>query len=730
MTNEDNSNDRIIKRRIKMPKTDSDLENNRSKMKLRDLSPQDNDKENVAKILQPKENKESENMKKYNFTEEYKKLMQSITDSNIKPHAAEINITDNYSKIAAPKEDNKVSDNESTKDTKPNSTSGTRFFKFPRSRMHQGGQCRMLHWKSPGQYELLHVDGAVSQFVSYAGWHLNGAKIWMGTSASNANEDTGNNPATGVNGLIANAIKELTEMTITARNCSPTKLDQEGRPLQFGIIAVLGGQDHKKILGEAILFENNKAFSDAFRAAGAPNASLRAALYNEMGDLFAFEVNLGNPEVFGKGRHLLFLHPANDVGGGKSDESLGDGRLSFQSASLGRQFEWWKSALEYGDGKIGSLESTLGGTARLGRYALLSARIPRTLFSSDATEIINVDKADYIKENLQSQAQEYRASYATTLLRTVWGNVGKRLKGIPVTIVNRHDNTMRNVHRQRSTIAILRHLFLGNPKLDLLRGDISDERIAKQREEAITDDDYLTIYNTTESEKGGPWQQHRRIRMSTSYFIHTGKLLQMSRGENAQAVIDDAEMIISDIRGLATSSDSALPAGGFMILDALIPENLVSGNSAIAKETINRALELFAKGLEKHGSEKILINLYNIPSEFTRNNGEIVVQITEDQPGTNVLIVSTEEINTHYKRVILQNPSLPSISDTTGKSVYSFGRLFERMVESHLKSGYHHCVEDGWLILAFHRHYYVGRYGHRQNLLPGGKNRVRNKVDN
>ena len=89
---------------------------------------------------------------------------------------------------------------------------------------------------------------------------------------------------------------------------------------------------------------------------------------------------------------------------------------------------------EYGDGKIGSLESTLGGTARLGRYALLSARIPRTLFSSDATEIINVDKADYIKENLQSQAQEY-LSYATTLLRAVWGNVGKRLKGIPVTML-------------------------------------------------------------------------------------------------------------------------------------------------------------------------------------------------------------------------------------------------------------------------------------------------------
>ena len=81
MTNEDNSNKRTIKRRRMIPKTDSDLENNNREIKR--FVPQNNDRENVAKILQPKENKESENMKKYNFTEEYKKLMQSITDSSL-----------------------------------------------------------------------------------------------------------------------------------------------------------------------------------------------------------------------------------------------------------------------------------------------------------------------------------------------------------------------------------------------------------------------------------------------------------------------------------------------------------------------------------------------------------------------------------------------------------------------------------------------------------------------
>ena len=64
-------------------------------MKLRDLSPQDNDKENVAKILQPKENEESENMKSITLQKNIK-LMQSLTDSSIKPNTAEINIMEKY----------------------------------------------------------------------------------------------------------------------------------------------------------------------------------------------------------------------------------------------------------------------------------------------------------------------------------------------------------------------------------------------------------------------------------------------------------------------------------------------------------------------------------------------------------------------------------------------------------------------------------------------------------
>ena len=76
---------------------------------------------------------------------------------------------------------------------------------------------------------------------------------------------------------------------------------------------------------------------------------------------------------------------------------------------------------------------------------------------------------------------EYRANYATTLLRTVWGKAGQRLMVFPLpwSIVS----TIQCV----TCIEFVRALLfcvnlLGHPDLDLLRGDISDERIAIARD--------------------------------------------------------------------------------------------------------------------------------------------------------------------------------------------------------------------------------------------------------
>ncbi|MGB1898612.1 MAG: hypothetical protein ACPHRB_07235, partial [Candidatus Poseidoniaceae archaeon] len=252
--------------------------------------------------------------------------------------------------------------------------------------------------------------------------------------------------------------------------------------------------------------------------------------------------------------------------------------------------------------------------------------------------------------------------------------------------------------------------------------------IAISREQAITESDYMTIHDTVKDPKG-PWQQRRRIRMSTSIEISRGKLLSMARAENPQTALDDAEIILEGVRGLATSKEGALPSGGFIVIDALVPNQLLESGTGFTQQSVNRAIELLGKGLESKGAEKILINLYKVPAEFSDGDSAITVQVTEDQPGTNVLMVSTEEVKTHEKRTILQNPNLDSITDTTVSQVFGFGRLLGRMVTAHLDSGYHHCVEDGELILAFHRHYYGGNFGNRPDILPGGNDRKRKKEE-
>ena len=721
MTTNNNNNKQTAENSILIPKGYSMPEKTRPTLKLGQYNNKYTSNENNQQTPSSLESALSSLVEKINHpspNQIEKIVLNPITENN----------SPNQQTTSGESSDNK---NELDTITETKSTiTGTRFFKFPNQEIPIGSTMHLAKWKSLSNYEVVAVKGNETEYVEFANWHLNGAKVWIGTSATNATEKVGTNPATGTTGLIPNAIQELAKLTSASRRLSQNGKDAEQREFQFGIICVLGGQDHAALMKDTLKVNMNRDFAESFRAAGAPNASLRAALFNDMGKIIAFEVNLGNPEKFGRGKHLLFLHPANDIGGGKSDESLTDGRLSFQANSLGREFSWWKAALEFGNGKIGSIETTLGGTARLGRYALLSARIPRTLLSPDATEVLNIDPADWVSENLHSQSQEYRANFATTLLRTVWGNAGARFKGTSVTLVDRSDFSMRQTHRSKSSIAILRHLFLGHSDMDLLRGDISDERIATKREESITSTEFMTIYNPGKSNTTGPWDQHRRVRISTTIQYSPGKLLSMARAEDPQTSIDDAEIVLENLRGLATSREDTLPAGGFLVVDAMVPCNMLENDSKVNDNTISKAIELLGKGLEYHGVEKVLINLYKIPKEFSQEMNTIKVQITEDQPGTNVLMVSTEEVGTHEKRTILQNPNLDSISNNKASQVYSFGRLLGRMVTAHKISGYRFCEEDGDLIEAFHRHYYGGRYGHRPNLMPGGDERKRMKESN
>lgn len=610
---------------------------------------------------------------------------------------------------------------------------GTRWFKFPRHELPVGDGVHALHWGPNGStvFNRLQAIGAPEDYVRHCGWHLHGASLWMGTSSTGVADRVGVNPASGATGFIPQAVKHIAELAKTSKRLSSNNgRDNDGNEYQFGVVAVLGGQDHAALLRQLDGNSQTQQYGEAFRAINVPNASMRAVLYNDMGKLFALELSLGNPEKFGRGRHLIFVHPANDIGGGKSDESLLEGRLSAQCSAMSDEFVWWQAALERVGGKIGAVETTLGGTARIGRYALLSSRIPRNLFAKDAFESINVDRGDWVQENLQSQVQEYRANFATTLLRTVWGKVGERLHGFPVILTDRADKSTQQVNKIRAQIAMLRSLFLGHPDLDLLQGDISDERIAILREEAITDSQYMTIHDTVESEPKGPWDQQRRLRMNTTLRISKAKMMSLARADDPSQNADYAQQITASVRGLATSVDRALPPGGFCVLNAMIPsEMLENEGNAITKTTVSRAVEALAKGLIAEGIEKPLINLYQIPTGIGSLRDDIVIQILEDQTGTNVLIVSTEEVNPSKKRRILSNPKLKSVSNPYQYVVTAFSRLLGRSVDAHHGSGYRHCIADGDLMMAFYRHYYGPSFGNRPNLILGGSNRLRNKIE-
>ncbi len=212
------------------------------------------------------------------------------------------------------------------------STKGNFHFKLPQANMPTGGNIHALKWVNSNSFQIIEASGSAADYVRHNDWHLNGASIWIGTTATGANEKVGLNPATGVTGLIPQAVKHISEMIKTSSNLSDKNkgLDDQGRPFQFAVIAVIGGQDHASIERHMDDMNMNKPYGEAFKSLGIQGISLRGALYNDMGKLFALEISFTNKEQYGVGKHLIFLHPANDIGGGKSDESMNDGRLSRQ----------------------------------------------------------------------------------------------------------------------------------------------------------------------------------------------------------------------------------------------------------------------------------------------------------------------------------------------------------------------------------------------------------------
>ena len=574
-------------------------------------------------------------------------------------------------------------------------------------------------------------------YVHHNNMHLHGASVQMGSSASNAQQKEGFDPNVGVHGFIPQAVEFLQKAASSATDIA--KVDRDGRPHQFAVITILGGSDHDKLtnslengitsgliealahLGLAKIkkgYEStqNLRFVDFY-------VQISPVLFNNLGYITALEVRFSNTDVYGEGKHYIYLHRANDIGGGKSDHSLAEGRTQQQAKALSEEFAWWRAGLELAGGKIGSLESTLGGTARVGRYALLHAKIPRTVFSKDAVETILLDDADYVKNNIGNMAQEYRANFATTTLRAAYGSLSKRLNGVRIDLANRFDLEQRRLRQLTCIESVLRTLFHGVPALDPMFMDLSDERTAIASQENITEAKQFVIHDPVQNNPKGPWNLNRRTRVTTSTSYSFGEISAMALGQRNEETIEQARELFGRARGLATSVEDMLEAGGFCIVDIYAPRGSLGTGKPLTKNMIEMVGQVIANAFKQAGSDKVLIHCHEIRDDLMPNANRVYVRLTEDQPAHNMLLVSTHDAGVREKRTILTDPNLDIIEDRHFAHVYAFARLFNQLIEGHEKSNYRFAEEDAALLRAFYRHFYSNSFGSQPNLLLGGSDR-------
>ena len=164
---------------------------------------------------------------------------------------------------------------------------GNSFFRFPAVRPPFGGNIHSLSWTA-NKYDFIEAAGSTSDYVRFNNWHLHGATVWIGTSATGAVEKVGIDPASGVTGLIPQATKQIAELIRSTKEISGGKTtDPDGRPYQFAVVTVLGGQDHRALIESVQSNDVNKTYRSVFESLGINGISMKAALYNPMGEVFA-----------------------------------------------------------------------------------------------------------------------------------------------------------------------------------------------------------------------------------------------------------------------------------------------------------------------------------------------------------------------------------------------------------------------------------------------------------
>lgn len=686
------------------------------------------------------EKKESDGEERIDWTKPRKRSQDSNLMNEIQNKFQYSTATDIAQAPSAKDED--ITQSEGEKEVKVDQQ---KIFKF----LHEGNPVRgpvasgqHLVVKPGEEHDTLSIGGDVASYVHHNEMHLHGAIMQMGSSATNAQQAEGFDPALGVTGFIPQALEFLQK---AARASSGIQhKDSDERPYQFGVIVVLGGSDHDK-LTRSMAAEPTPELVEALGKLGLmtiqngyhmkknlhfvkSHVNITPILFNNLGYVMALEVTFGKTKDIPAGKHYIYIHRANDIGGGKSDHSLREGRTGLQANALASEFEWWKAALALAGGKIGTLETTLGGTARIGRYALLQAKVPRPLFSVDAVETVLLDDGAWVKNNLGNSVHEYRANFATTLLRSVYGSQSQRLNHVRLDLANREDPVQRRLRQTACIQTTLRNLFPGEPVVDPMFMDISDERTEILSQEDIIYAKQTIIHDPVATNPKGPWDMNRHTRVTVATSFSFGEIFNLALGHRTDETIEQARDMFEKARGLATSTEDVLEAGGFCILNMYVPsESLDEPKDRITVNMMRQVQQALASAFKQAGSDKVLVHVHKVPGYSLPNAKRVYVRLTEYQAAHNMLMVSNEDAGTHEKRTIMTDPALDYIKDRYYANVLSFARLFTQLIEGHEKSGYRYAEEDGHLLKAFYRHYYGNNFGNQPNLLLGGFNRPKKK---
>ena len=366
------------KRTVLIPLDQQPHENShhKSTMEVADSNPMDDDLFVTNEFIPTEEEKEAMSMTEEKFPEIDTNLFDSSTDDSAEKNdwtlktsevtKKESHFTEQFKEKFASYMDNY---NQAIRETETTSGSVVNQKLTPKIRskfndvykFHNNGT--LVRGPMAAGQHLVGEDGRLytvsgsepNGYVHHNNMHVHGATVQMGSSASNAQQDEGFDPNVGVHGFIPQAVEFLQK---AASSATEIAVDRDGRPHQFAVITVLGGSDHDKLTNS---FTNgiSPGLIEAFAHLGLAKVKkgyestqnlrfvdfyvqMSPVLFNNLGYITALEVQFTNTEVYGEGKHYIYLHRANDIGGGKSDHSLAEGRTQQQAKALSEEFAWWR----------------------------------------------------------------------------------------------------------------------------------------------------------------------------------------------------------------------------------------------------------------------------------------------------------------------------------------------------------------------------------------------------